>query len=792
MNKRLQLSTKARTLHALRPLLSLASVKPVYLSTVGDWLRGSESVVRDISKTFSGKSVIVRSSVTNEDSLSSSCAGRYQSVANVAADSATALHEAINRVVASYQSEDPDNEFFVQEQLHGVKCAGVVFTRDLDTLAPYYVVNYDDHSGLTDSVTAGFSNGLKTYVRFKQSPHPPETEDLKQIIDAAAEVEAIVGNDALDIEFAFTTSQELYVLQVRPIVREAKPQPVQSEIFGSYLEKMHRKIQKLNGPHPGLHGNQAIYSVMTDWNPAEIIGIKPRKLALSLYKELITDAIWAYQRDNYGYKNLRSFPLLVSFMGLPYIDVRASLNSFVPAELDPTLTGKLVDYYIDRLVESPADHDKVEFNIVFSCYNLDLASRLKRLLSHGFTELELDRIKYSLLDLTNTIIAPKDGRYRQDLARVSHLERRFTEITSSSLPLIDKIYWLIEDCKRYGTLPFAGLARAGFIAVQFLKSFVDLQIITAEELDAYMNSLNTVAKQLSSDLCEYRCNQVSREIMEQRYGHLRPGTYDILSRRYDENFDSYFTKTTEPSKDLPRARFEFSEVQRRAIQDRLHENGIHASFDDLMLFIKEAIEGREHSKFIFTRSLSHVLVLLEHLGSRIGLSREEMSSVDIKTVIDQYGSLSHLDLGDILRGDVERNRDAYDVTRLIRLPQLITSESHVYDFHLSRTEPNFITQRRVSELVVLEDEILNQDLSRRIVFIRSADPGYDWLFSRNIGGLVTMYGGANSHMAIRCAELSIPAVIGCGEKNFESWSRSRMLEIDCTNRLVKVPSDLPS
>ena len=56
---------------------------------------------------------------------------------------------------------------------------------------------------------------------------------------------------------------------------------------------------------------------MPDWNPAEIIGVRPRPLALSLYREIITDAIWAYQRHNYGYKNLRSFPLLQDFEGLP-------------------------------------------------------------------------------------------------------------------------------------------------------------------------------------------------------------------------------------------------------------------------------------------------------------------------------------------------------------------------------------------------------------------------------------------------------------------------------------------
>ena len=30
---------------------------------------------------------------------------------------------------------------------------------------------------------------------------------------------------------------------------------------------------------------------MPDWNPAEIIGIKPKPLALSLYQELITNEI---------------------------------------------------------------------------------------------------------------------------------------------------------------------------------------------------------------------------------------------------------------------------------------------------------------------------------------------------------------------------------------------------------------------------------------------------------------------------------------------------------------------
>ena len=85
---------------------------------------------------------------------------------------------------------------------------------------------------------------------------------------------------------------------------------------------------------------------MPDWNPAEIIGVCPKPLALSLYKELVTDATWAYQRHNYGYRNLRSYPLLLNFGGRPYIDVRVSFNSFIPAKLSDELGEQLVNYYL--------------------------------------------------------------------------------------------------------------------------------------------------------------------------------------------------------------------------------------------------------------------------------------------------------------------------------------------------------------------------------------------------------------------------------------------------------------
>ena len=171
-------------------------------------------------------------------------------------------------------------------------------------------------------------------------------------------------------------------------------------------------------------GKRTVWGIMPDWNPAEIIGVRPKPLALSLYRDLITDSIWAYQRHNYGYRNLRSFPLMPHFFGLPYIDVRVSFNSFVPADLEEKLANRLVDYYIDRLLSKPNLHDKVEFEIVFSCYTLDLKDRLQKLDQANFSKTEIDHLSDSLRRLTNRIVDNKHGLWLKDQERLKTLKER--------------------------------------------------------------------------------------------------------------------------------------------------------------------------------------------------------------------------------------------------------------------------------------------------------------------------------------------------------------------------------
>ena len=767
--------TKAESLEALAPLLRNGRVLPQVRFSVGDWRSNAAGVLAAIAAAPWGSDrVIVRSSARGEDGAGSSQAGRYDSVLGVVGSAAVA--QAIDRVIDSFAADGSDaDQIFVQPMLDRVAMAGVVFSRN-PSGGPYFVINYDDRSGRTDRVTAGVGENLETFVCLKSRPDACPAP-LAPVIALVTELETLLACDAIDVEFSVGGDGQLYLLQVRPLAVDCQARVADAKVETA-LADVARKVELLSRPHPYLHGSRAIFGVMPDWNPAEIIGLRPWPLSLSLYRELITDAIWAYQRDNYGYQNLRSFPLLVSFHGLPYIDVRVSFNSFVPRDVPDDLAGRLVNYYIDRLLSEPHLHDKVEFEIIFSCYTLDLPKRIGKLAEHGFSPEDLAELSGALRRLTNRIIHGETALWRRDRAKIDMLAERLPTICNAEIDKISRIYWLIEDCKRYGTLPFAGLARAGFIAVQLLQSFVEVGVFNAEEAATFMASVDTVVSRIGQDFA-----QLPKADFLVRYGHLRPGTYDILSPRYDEAPDLYFDwSSVRPRASAPQ-RFALSIEQLRRVEQLLKEHELDIDVLSLIEFIKAGIEGREYAKFVFTRSLSDALSLIKRLGQDHGLSAEDCAFLDydvVRTLYSESGSVR-----EALRESVARGRERHALTRNLVLPPIIASPEEVFAFHLPPSQPNFITQKQITAPVASVGDP-PESFAGRILFVPSADPGFDWIFTRDISGFVTQFGGANSHMAIRAGELGMPAVIGAGEALFRRWQTARKLCLDCPNQRVMV------
>lgn len=219
------------------------------------------------------------------------------------------------------------------------------------------------------------------------------------------------------------------------------------------------------------------------------------------------------------------------------------------------------------------------------------------------------------------------------------------------------------------------------------------------------------------------------------------------------------------------------------LEDLLIEHRLEHNVLSLFDFIKRAIEGREYAKFVFTESLSDALLLITRLGKEHDINVEDLSYADITFIKKLYSSSDNIKESILL--SIADGKQKYANTCALTLPPLITCKEEISSFELPTNEPNYITLQSVKGNVVLEDSS-KKDLSGNILMIESADPGYDWIFSHGIGGFITMYGGANSHMAIRAAELGIPAVIGVGEVLYQQWVKSNTLEIDCTNKQVHI------
>ena len=226
--------------------------------------------------------------------------------------------------------------------------------------------------------------------------------------------------------------------------------------------------------------------------------------------------------------------------------------------------------------------------------------------------------------------------------------------------------------------------------------------------------------------------------------------------------------------------------QNQQINKQLEEDGFEGiDAKMLMEYIRDATVGREYGKFIFTRSVSEMLELIAKFGEEYGLSRDEMSHIPINDLLDITKKSNEDDIEEFLRNISEKSAGDNALSVSIRLPQVLFDEAGVHIIPFQVSHPNFITNKKITApCIVLNEGNEIPQLNGKIVLIENADPGFDWIFSQHIGGLITKYGGANSHMAIRCAEFEIPAAIGCGEQRFENFLKSSQILLDCDAGLI--------
>lgn len=784
--------TKAQNLVQLQSIVKKSFVLKSVHFHVAEWLQDKERLISNIFSIFDATPLlIVRSSSLSEDSFESSLAGQFESVLNVKLERESII-SAVESVLNSYREYETNiNKFEVllQPMLTEVKCSGVIFTRTLETLAPYYVINYDDTSFLTDTVTSGNYDDVKNILIYKFARFVPDY--WSGLISAVKELENICSCDHLDIEFAINSSNQIVILQVRPIVTniirhhrwmDNKTIHQMTELRSFVSSKMTRK--------PQIYGETTIFGQMPDWNPAEIIGTRPKPLSYSLYNYLIMESSWRKGRQLIGYQTPHAYNLMVQIAGRPFVDVRASFNSLLPQGISPDLAEKLVNYYLKRLNQNPHYHDKIEFYIVHSCLDFSFEQMEGELLNSSFTNEEILELRLSLLKLTKDALKDQDGQLKKLLQQTKELEfrRRGWLIEDlQPLALLSSIDGLLKDTISFGTIPFSAFARCAFIGTQLMRSLIETGVWTEEEFHNFMNSIETVAGQYAQDMQSYAEGKTVLDEMIEAYGHLRPGTYDITTPRYDERPDIYFSSmeclTTGGERDN---NFQFTAGQLEAIQKLLNNYEFGIDVGDMIQFVRLSIELREKIKFEFTKNVSLSLKYIKSFGEYYGMTADDMSFISVGQLLRWNQEAMPDDFVDLMKKIIEEQKFLYVGQAQFVIPDLIRSEDDLTIVRSLQSTPNFTSHQKIIAPSVaikglVEDTL---DLKGKIVLIEQADPGYDWVFSKGIGGLVTKYGGVASHMAVRCAEFGIPAAIGCGEWLFQKLEKSKYIELNCPEKRV--------
>ena len=635
--------SKGKTLELLAPLVTKATLCDQSIVTFDDWQDRRSEIVTDLVSQFSPAPLAIRSSSSHEDGEYFSAAGLYLSRTSVKTKP-EAIEQAIADVFASYGTASRDDHVLIQPMVEDVVISGVVLTRELNTGSPYYVVNYDDRSGRTDTVTGGSES--KTILVHRKHTEALRSSRFRKLIESIVELEKITGCRELDVEFCITASQKVYVLQVRRLTMSKRWKSVADEQIDHALNHIRVSLSERFTPVEGLAGNSTVLSEMADWNPAEMIGNTPRPLALSLYKNLITDGVWAEARTRMGYRQV-DHPLMLDLCGRPYIDVRLSLNSFLPADVDGDLASRIVDHQISRLRARPELHDKIEFEIAVTCRDFAYNESRQSLRDAGIDEPGMQAIGAGLARITHNALKAVHGGIDQLVGESNELLTGDPEESARAFP--DRIKVILQRCRTLGTLPFSQLARHGFIAVLFLKSLVQRGVFSQEDYDSFMQGIQTITTELVRTMHDVTSGKASRDTFLSRFGHLRPATYDILSRRYDERPDLYLSASGRVlhAESHP---FEPTAGHLAGISALLREFGYDISAPELLAYMANSIKAREHAKFAFSRSISNALVAITSWGDSKGLSRDDLSFIPIERLLDTTDRQN-------LRSIVDRERE---------------------------------------------------------------------------------------------------------------------------------------
>jgi hypothetical protein len=166
-----------------------------------------------------------------------------------------------------------------------------------------------------------------------------------------------------------------------------------------------------------------------------------------------------------------------------------------------------------------------------------------------------------------------------------------------------------------------------------LRSAKSEGVLSEQAYNEFMQSIETVSHRFAGEAAEVAAGSKSWASFVADYGHLRPGTYDITSKSYAEDPEHYLAPTVEQARLHPASSEAAAPstwvAERDGFVAALVAQGIDTTGPQIEAFLRQAIEGREYAKFVFTRHLSAALDALVAYGAEYEVEREQLALIPL-------------------------------------------------------------------------------------------------------------------------------------------------------------------
>ena len=125
----------------------------------------------------------------------------------------------------------------------------------------------------------------------------------------------------------------------------------------------------------------------------------------------------------------------------------------------------------------------IKLNLKLSnSYFFDFVKNFNFLNHNSFSKKIVEMLHDGHKKIFNNVIKPDHpGSLEFNLKLVTELHGRMQKYPKNKFLKISDIKNIIEDTKKFGTLPFSILARHGFIAISLLNSMLRLKILNNNE-----------------------------------------------------------------------------------------------------------------------------------------------------------------------------------------------------------------------------------------------------------------------------------------------------------------------